>query len=219
MAKFHRILRKLKDSKIGRFLLRTSDCRVVTTFEDINFQDDLIDVIIVEEDRDNVVGKIGKNSITIYIPLVSINQGTSIVEVTIHELIHLQQVKRDGWVRFNRNLQDKNKVVDYELEAYTKAIVNLGQIDPIFDEVLECVSDVTCFSIEDLLELVPYTTDYAFILPKSMPNMSDKFYDRANFHLKNLYMTKYGGVTLKQKDLYHLAEVYADYIKKYRDVK
>ena len=175
-------------------------------------------VKIVEENRSNIVGNAGDGTLSIYVPLITTVLGSGVIEVIVHELVHIEQMKRDGYIKYSFNRTKKDKLLEYELEAYTTAIVNMRKLNPKYKRIVELVADELCFSVEELKNTHKYNPDYAFILPHSIPNMSKSFYEATNRELKNLYMIRYSPNSVSDKQLEKIAKDYVKLIKEYSNV-
>lgn len=203
--------------KVYNKLFKKDDTRTTNIIQTRFLNNDLT-IKIIEEDRANIVGNAGDGYLSIYVPLVTPVLGSGIIEVIVHELVHIEQMIRDGYIRYSINRTKKDKLVDYELEAYTTAIVNMRKLDKKYKDVVELIAEELCFSVEELKGLHKYNPDYAFILPHSIPNMSKEFYTVTNRELKNLYMIRYSPNKVTSKQLNKVARDYVKLIKEYSNV-
>lgn len=203
--------------KVYNKLFRKDDTRTTNIIYTQFLGSDLT-IKIIEEDRTNIVGNAGDGYLSIYVPLITPVLGSGIIEVIVHELVHIEQMFRDGYIKYSFNRTKKDRLVDYELEAYTTAIVNMRKLNPKYKKIVELVAEELCFSVEELKSLHKYNPDYAFILPHSIPNMSSNFYEVTNRELKNLYMIRYSPNNVSDKQLEKIAKDYVKLIKEYSNV-
>lgn len=190
-----------------------SEQNFTTKFKGIDLK-----ITVVEMDRADVVGKASKEAVTIYVPLVPQMFGMAVIEVLTHELVHIEQMIRDGYENYIIKRGTKEGRLDYEVEAYTRAIINIKKLDVAYQEIVKQFTEIICFTVRELKCMYEYHPNYTFILPHSLPGMSHEFYDRMNFHLVKLFETTYTRNKLTRKGLEAVAKTYAEHIKSYKDV-